>query len=328
MLQDWLNFSAKPYLYSTLKSESLSQQGSVCVVCDREEQHLFQCRDCLHQWAQCTKCLLDKHPLLPTHRFRKWTGTHFKNISSSELGYIFHLGHVGKACDMGFEHAFVIGDITGLHSVVVRFCCHPGHGAQSKQLLDANIFPCSEERPQTGFTFNVLRLCSLMSTKSKLSAQRFYNVLACQTNPVFPQEVPDCYRESMRASREWQWLQVVKRTGSSPDVPMGSIGGNLTLHCPACPREGVNFASRDVTPQDECMYRTQHICRSDSSHPLGTCSRSTPPTMEAFSFPARTSLVMRGTPALPMVECILHGRLHSKYSLRSQCALGIEHLQR
>jgi hypothetical protein len=92
---------------------------------------------------------------------------------------------------MGFERPLVLGDITGLHSVVVRFCRHPGHGAQSKQLLDANIFHCSEERPETGFTFNVLQLFSLMSTESKLSAQRFYNILACQTNPVFPQNVPD-----------------------------------------------------------------------------------------------------------------------------------------
>jgi hypothetical protein len=235
MLQDWLHFSAKPYLNHTLRSESLSQQGSVCVACDQETPELFQCRDCLHQWAQCGQCMLEKHTLLPTHRFRRWTGTHFENISSSALGYVFHLGHAGKACDMGFECTLVVGDITGLHSVTVRFCRHPGCGTQSKQLLDANIFPCSEERPQTGFTFNLLRLFSLMSTESKLSAQHFYNILTCQTNPAFPQNVPDRYREFMWASREWQWLQIVKRAGSNPDVPMGTMGGDLTLHCPACP---------------------------------------------------------------------------------------------
>jgi hypothetical protein len=251
MLQDWLTFSTKPYLYNTLRSESLSQQGSVCVSCDREHQDLIQCRDCLHQWAQCVECSLGKHTLLPTHRFRKWTGTHFENVSASELGYVFHLGHAGKACDMGFECTLVIGDITGIHNVVVRFCQHPGRGGQSKQLLDANVFPCSEERPQTGFTFNVLQLFSLFSTESKLSAQRFYNVLTCQTNPVFPHEVPDRYREFMWASREWQWLQVVKRSGSSPNTPRDSTGGDLTLRCPACPRKGFNFESRDVPPQDE-----------------------------------------------------------------------------
>jgi hypothetical protein len=253
MLQEWLNLSAKWYLHHTLQSKSLSQQGTVCVACDRESHDLFQCRDCLHQWAQCAQCLLEKHSLLPTHRFRSWTGMHFENVASLEIGYIFHLGHVGKACDMGFERALVIGDITGLHSVMVRFCRHPGRGGQSKQLLDANIFPCSEERPQTGFTFNVLRLFSLMSTESKLSAQRFYNVLACQTNPIFPHEVPDRYRKFMRASREWQWLQIVKRSSSSPDLPMGSAGRDLTLRCPACPREGVNFESDDVPPEDEYM---------------------------------------------------------------------------
>jgi hypothetical protein len=193
---------------------------------------------------------------------------------------------------MGFERAVVIGDITGLHHVIVRFCRHPGRGAQSKQLLDANIFPCSDERPQTGFTFGVLRLFSLMSTESKLSAQRFYNVLACQTNPVFPQEVPDRYREFMRASREWQWLQMVKRTGSSLDLPIGSMGGDLTLRCPACLREGVNFERRDVPRQDECVNPT--ICVYASSSLSDTCSRCIPLTMEAFSFPARISQATHG----------------------------------
>jgi hypothetical protein len=265
MLQDWLNFSKKPYLLHTLRSESLSQQGSVCISCDQENKALIQCRDCLHQWAQCADCLLGRHTLLPTHRFRRWTGTHFANISSSALGYVFHLGHAGRACDMGFEHALVIGDITGLHTVNVRFCRHPGRSGQSKQLLDANIFPCSEERPQTGFTFNVLQLFSLMSTESKLSAQRFYNILACQTNPVFPQEVPDRYREFMRASREWQWLQVVKRSGVNPDLPLGSPGGDLALCCPACPRDGFNFERRNVPPQDEYTHSLTNVCMRDSA---------------------------------------------------------------
>jgi hypothetical protein len=68
MLQDWLTFLAKPFLYNLLRSELLSQQGSVCVLCDRENQDLIQCWDCLHQWAQCAECLLGKHTLLPTHR--------------------------------------------------------------------------------------------------------------------------------------------------------------------------------------------------------------------------------------------------------------------
>jgi hypothetical protein len=176
-----------------------------------------------------------------THRFHQWNGTYFENIPSLALGYVFHLGHAGRACDMGFKRALVIGDITGIHTVIVRFCRHPGHGGQSHQLLDANIFPCSEDHPQTGFTFNLLRLFSLMSTESKLSAQCFYNVLVCQTNPVFPQEVPDRYREFMWASREWQWLQVVKRSGSSSQLSLGLAHGDLALHCPACPQDSVNF---------------------------------------------------------------------------------------
>jgi hypothetical protein len=106
---------------------------------------------------------------------------------------------------------------------------------------------------QTGFTFNVLRLFSFMSTEYKLSAQHFYNVLVCLTNSTFPQDVPDRYREFMRAVRQWQWLQTVKRSGSTTLSSTSSAiqQGDLALRCPACPREGINFEHTDVSNRDE-----------------------------------------------------------------------------
>jgi hypothetical protein len=253
MMNDWLNSSAQSYLFNTLRSESMSEQGQTCVQCEQPSDRIFQCRDCLHQWGRCAPCLRTSHHSLPSHRYRKWVGTHFENTDSSEIGLVFQLGHAGKACDMGFERAFVLGDINGLHNVMVRFCRHPGRGSPAKQLMDANIFPCSDTRPQTGFTFNVLRLFAFMSAESKLSAQRFYNVLVCLTNSTFPQDVPDRYREFMRAVRQWQWIQTVKRSGSTSLSPSSSMTpqGDLALRCPACPREGINFEIKDVSLGDE-----------------------------------------------------------------------------
>jgi hypothetical protein len=253
MMTDWLNSSAQSYLLNTLRSESIVEQGQTCVQCEMPTDPLFQCRDCLHQWGRCAPCLRKAHQFLPSHRFRKWVGTHFENTKSSEIGLVFHLGHAGRSCDMGFEREFVLGDTNGLHGITVCFCRHPGRGSPAKQLMDANIFPCSDTRPQTGFTFTVLRLFSFMSAESKLSAQRFYNVLVCLTNSTFPQDVPDRYCEFMRAVRQWQWLQTVKRSGSTTlcSTSSATTQGDLALRCPACPREGINFEHKDVPSGDE-----------------------------------------------------------------------------
>jgi hypothetical protein len=253
MLTDWLNTSASSYLLNTLRSESIHEQGLHCVQCELPCDALFQCRDCLHQWGKCAPCLRQAHFCLPGHRYRKWVGTHFENTDSSEIGFVFQLGHAGKPCDMGFERVFVLGDTNGLHNITIRFCRHPGRGSPSKQLMDSNIFPCSDLRPQTGFTFNVLRLFCFMSAKSKLSAQRFYNVLVCLTNSTFPKDVPDRYCEFMQVARQWQWLQAVKRSGStSPSSsPSGPLQGDLALRCPACPHEGINFERTDIVDGDE-----------------------------------------------------------------------------
>jgi hypothetical protein len=253
MMTDWLNSSAQSYLLNTLRSESISAQGQTCVQCEMPSDPIFQCRDCLHQWGRCTPCLRMAHQFLPSHRFHKWVGTHFENTQSSEIGLVFHLGHVGRSCDMGFEREFVLGDTNGLHSITVHFCRHPGRGSPAKQLMDANIFPCSETRPQTGFTFTVLRLFSFMSAESKLSTQRFYNVLVCLTNSMFPQDVPDRYREFMRAVRQWQWLQTVKCSGSTTlsTTSSATTQGDLALRCLACLHEGINFEHKDVSIGDE-----------------------------------------------------------------------------
>lgn len=110
-----------------------------------------------------------------------------------------------------------------------------------RQLLCARIFPASEELPATGFTFTLLKQYSLLSTIAKVTAEGFYNVLVAQTNPSFPVTVPDCYREFMRVSQQWQHLSDLKRAGGTSIQSDINSRGDLTLHCPACPRPFINY---------------------------------------------------------------------------------------
>ncbi|KAG8725949.1 hypothetical protein FRC10_007607, partial [Ceratobasidium sp. 414] len=110
----------------------------------------------------------------------------------------------------------------------------------------------------SGFTFRVLRQFHLLATEAKLSAQRFYNVLVYTTSSLFPGSVPDRYREFMRATREWQFLQVLKRAGSQETLFDKERAGDLALRCPACPIPGLNCQRADIRPDNWHLF-TQHV---------------------------------------------------------------------
>jgi hypothetical protein len=251
MLDEWLRESAEVYLHNILASETIRDQGEGCVQCMDAMGNLYQCRDCVHCWSYCRWCILENHHSLPTHRFREWTGRCFRNISSEDIEYVFHLGHGGEPCDLGNNRKLHLGDTNGFHTLTVRYCRHPGRGSHSKQLLQARIFPCSERDPQSAFTFDVMRLFQLLATEAKLSTQRFYNVLVYRTNPTFPSRVPDRYREFLRTSRQWQLLQSLKRSGKTFIAGNTVQAGDMAIRCPACPRVGVNFEHNDIQPGEE-----------------------------------------------------------------------------
>ncbi|KAG9079954.1 hypothetical protein FRC06_007256, partial [Ceratobasidium sp. 370] len=97
---------------------------------------------------------------------------------------------------------------------------------------------------------HVPRRGKLFANEAKLSAQRFYNVLVAQTSPLFPDSVPNRYREFLRVTRQWQHLQDLKRAGSQDLTHRNSPAGDLAIRCPACPIPHLNFQPGDVTDTD------------------------------------------------------------------------------
>jgi hypothetical protein len=245
MSQDWISRCAETYHNRILYTESVSAFNSECLDCNSRCPK-YKCQDCTHHTLLCSSCLLERHAVLPTHCFREWNGTSFTTLSTQALGYVFHLGHQGKPCNLGDTRNFTLGDSTGLHEIAVRFCHHTGHPDQVQQLLDAQVFPCSDKRPQSGFTFSVLRKFHLFATEAKLSSQRFYNVLVYLTHSFTLDKAPDRYREFMRAWRQWEHLQDLRRSGHDTVNTPRTSDGDLALCCPACPREKVNFLASDI----------------------------------------------------------------------------------
>lgn len=72
-------------------------------------------------------------------------------------------------------------DLTGIHSVNVRWCeCgdSPGGSSRRVQLLRMSWFPTTAERPNTVVTFDTLRFFHILTSQAKTTFYDFYETLA------------------------------------------------------------------------------------------------------------------------------------------------------
>ncbi|KAJ7457161.1 hypothetical protein B0H11DRAFT_2199920 [Mycena galericulata] len=83
---------------------------------------------------------------------------------------------------------------TGIFSRRVRWCgCMGKDGLvmpQDMQLLEAQFYPATSDRPSTAFTFNVLDEFAIDTLECKTAALSFLSKLRRLTNPVFPLSTP------------------------------------------------------------------------------------------------------------------------------------------
>ncbi|KAG9077189.1 hypothetical protein FS749_010954 [Ceratobasidium sp. UAMH 11750] len=246
MMNDWLDVYGTSYLRHLYRQYEPPELGELCM-CGGTLPPSFLCRDCVAHPFECKTCILVHHKRQPSHRIREWAGSSLKSTTLLELGLQLPLGNHRDPCPIGHSRVIVLGDTNGFHRVNVTFCrCNTTRErspSDYQQLLDARIFPCSDERPVSGFTFSVLKSFHIAATECKMSGGRFYALLSRLTRSSSTNAVPNRYREFMRVSRAWMWLQTKKRAGSFN----AARGEDLALRCPACPRVGVNYIASDVS---------------------------------------------------------------------------------
>jgi hypothetical protein len=104
-------------------------------------------------------------------------------MTLKSLGFVIQLGHAGSHCpcpSMCYSD-FVVLDISGLHTVNVRFCECPNvdGGLHTRfQLLRFGWFPSTVTRPKSAFTFDVLDTFHLLTLQGKTSVYDFYYTMA------------------------------------------------------------------------------------------------------------------------------------------------------
>jgi hypothetical protein len=108
----------------------------------------------------------------------------FADITLQQLGLEVHLGHEGQRCHNP-EHPikdFTVVDVSGIHTITLRFCACAGAPHARYQLLRSGLFPASLDRPHTAFTLDVLDTFQHLNFQGKLSAYDFYYSLDHKTD--------------------------------------------------------------------------------------------------------------------------------------------------
>ncbi|KAH9020291.1 hypothetical protein EDB85DRAFT_2153145 [Lactarius pseudohatsudake] len=131
---------------------------------------------------------------------------------------------------------------TGVFDMEVLFCVCPNAGPNDKQLLQAGILPSTFRQIKTAFTFSVLDDFLADNLECKTTAQQYYSKLQGITNRMFPDRVPNLYKQLLRASRQWQDLKSRMQSGlGHQQVGDSTNDRSMAIFCPACPQPGINL---------------------------------------------------------------------------------------
>ncbi|KAI9437384.1 hypothetical protein BJY52DRAFT_1230144 [Lactarius psammicola] len=133
-------------------------------------------------------------------------------------------------------------DRSGVFKMEVLFCACSDAYSKDEQLLRAGLFPSTFKQIENIFTFAVLDNFLTNNLECKTTAQQYYSKLQSMTSAMFPDHVPNRYKQLLRASRQWRDLKNRMQTGlgyqAEQETPQD---GSMAIFCPACPQPGINL---------------------------------------------------------------------------------------
>lgn len=143
-----------------------------------------------------------------------------------------------------------------IHTVRFRYCrCSRNQGAHDWQQLFRNgWYPATTRVPQTCASIQILEFFRRLKVIATVSVRDFVTVLESTTDPLGTEWTPDRYKAFGRMSRQWSYMQRVRRSGVAHEIGgvTAAAWGTVGVQCWACPREGVNLPDNmDLIPPKE-----------------------------------------------------------------------------
>ncbi|KAH6908047.1 hypothetical protein BKA70DRAFT_1427277 [Coprinopsis sp. MPI-PUGE-AT-0042] len=202
-----------------------------------------------HGGKCCPRATPIATPSLSAEEFQKTAKSHRENHYDFSYGASSQLG----TQDQCFEA--VIVHVNGVHHLPLVPCqCLSSDSEETAEpdrkgasgdsavlhLLRLGLFPSSFKAATTMFTFEVLDDFLLQTLECNTSGLHYHSKLQRMTNHDFPHTVPDRYRELLRVSRQYDFLQLMVRfLYFQREQAMEE--GSLALFCAACPQPGKNL---------------------------------------------------------------------------------------
>ncbi|KAG8780460.1 hypothetical protein FRC12_023009 [Ceratobasidium sp. 428] len=248
-LRQWKALHCNSYVQA-MYDRDRPPSTSHCDLCQSSTNSFYRCDSCAGDCWICESCLLSSHRFQPTHRPKTWDGTCWVDAPLHLLGFVFNLGHRGSACCQNHSSSkLLIGDLNGFTEVQIRYCKHSDAPLKAIQLLSVGLFPCSDKRPGTAFTLQLLERLDAFATVGQTSAHKVYAVLERATRPGFPDHVSDRYRELLAAYRKFLHVTKLRSAGHlfQPHPDLDVHPGDQAFDCVACPRPGFNFEWKEVS---------------------------------------------------------------------------------
>lgn len=97
-----------------------------------------------------------------------------------------------RGLDAWRNRFLTIVDVTGIHYVRIKYCRCLTALPEHRQLLQAGLYPCTQTKPCTAFTFKLLDDCHLENLECKTAFHNYYSKLRRITSKSFPHLVPVC----------------------------------------------------------------------------------------------------------------------------------------
>lgn len=156
---------------------------------------LYRCRECWGDIILCKDCIVEAHQTMPFHNLEQWDEdySYFKRVSPGELGLAIYCRHPGATCPLAGDderHPMRIVDRNGLFLLDVYECLCDGAPEFWEQLLLMRLFPATYDRPETAFTFAVLKDCQTFNFAAKVSQWDYWGTVQRKTDGVQWKKVP------------------------------------------------------------------------------------------------------------------------------------------
>ncbi|KAI9068488.1 hypothetical protein FKP32DRAFT_1561583, partial [Trametes sanguinea] len=257
-VREWLPFRSE-FLDELLQFEgchgSADDGSATCHACHAAGATM-RCTECFQRHLFCQECVVRRHQEdLPLHRLQAWDGKKFVPKTLRDLGIVLQLGHADGECasPAAKTRRIVVGDITGVQAVEVRFCeCFDEETGdfcrEWTQLLRRGWFPATTNRPATpcstatAFTFRLLDTFQELNFQGKTNLYDFWKTIERLTDNSGAGTF-NRYNQLCHVMRLWRHLTMLKRFGRAhdPTGPEGTQAGELALECAACPQPGKNL---------------------------------------------------------------------------------------